>query len=388
MTPDFSNTEVAFRYKSNSDLKRARFLFSFIASAALTKIGIALTHLSIRCKLPVKRLIKHTIFRQFCGGETLSEAALTARVLGNYDVGTILDYGVEAKENEAGFDTAAKEFLNAIYCAASQEHIPFISIKLTSLARFALLAKVHAGHPLTASEYEEWKRVQDRLNAICKVAAANGIMVLIDAEETWIQNACNKLTDAMMEKYNIGRAVVFNTFQLYCHGTLAFLKDATAIASQKGYLLGAKLVRGAYMEKEQERAIVLQYPDPIQPDKASTDKDFDEAVRFCLDNLDKLSVFIGTHNEHSCGLATQYMEERKIAPDSKKVFFSQLFGMSDNLSFNLAKGNYHVSKFLPFGPVEDVIPYLLRRAQENTSVAGQTSRELQLLKKEINRRGI
>jgi len=388
MVPDFSNTEVAFKYKSNSDLKRAKFLFSFIGSAPLTKMGIALTNLSIRYKLPVKGLIKRTIFRQFCGGETLSEAALTSKVLGKYGVDTILDYGVEANGGEWDFDAAAKEFINAVYCAASQDHIPFISIKLTSLARFALLAKVHAGHSLNGLEFSEWERVQHRLNEICRLAGSNGIMVLIDAEETWIQNACNKLIDAAMEKYNIDRAVVFNTFQLYCRGTLPFLKEAIATASQKGYQLGVKLVRGAYMEKEHERATTLQYADPIQPDKASTDRDFDEALQFCFDNLDKLSLFIGTHNEHSCSFAMQYMVKLKIPADSKRVYFSQLFGMSDNLSFNMAEGDYNVSKYLPFGPVSDVIPYLLRRAQENTSIAGQTNRELQLLNKEIHRRAI
>lgn len=316
----------------------------------------------------------------------MEEAAHTADILGKYHVGVILDYGVEGKESEHDFDKAVPEFIKAIQYASTQKHIPFISLKVTGFSRFALLEKIHSGQTLSADESAEWQRVHNRINDICSAAFKNNVMVLIDAEETWIQEPVNQLTEAMMEKYNLKEALIFNTFQFYSHGTLPYIKDCISIAAQKGYILGAKLVRGAYMEKERARAAKMGYPDPIQPDKASTDRDYDAAVIYCLENLDKLSLFIGTHNEKSCMDAVKFMDVRKIAPDTNRVYFSQLFGMSDNISFNLANSGYHVAKYLPYGPVKDVLPYLMRRAEENTSVAGQTGRELSLISKELQRR--
>lgn len=386
MLPEFNNTEIAFRYRNNKELKRAQFLFSSMSSQALTKTGMALTKFAISWNLPVKGLIKNTIFNQFCGGETMEEAAATAAVLDKYGVGVILDYGVEGKEAEEEFDKAVPEFIKAIKYAASQKNIPFISVKITGFARFALLEKIHANGTLTPAETEEWKRVYNRIDRICNAANESGTMVLIDAEESWIQQPVDDLTDAMMEKYNKGKVLIFNTFQLYRHDRLVFLKQSFDKSTSKGYLLGAKLVRGAYMEKERARGMEKGYPSPIQPNKAATDKDYDAAVLFCLERLDKLAVFIGTHNEHSCMLAAQYMESHQIPANHNHVYFSQLYGMSDNISFNLAHSGYHVAKYLPYGPVKDVLPYLMRRAQENTSVAGQTGRELSLINKEIQRR--
>lgn len=386
MQTTFDNTEIAFRYRSAKQLKLARLLFGSMQCPAISRAGIAFTKLAMKLHLPVKQLIRQTLFRQFCGGETIAEAARTADYLGRYSVGVILDYGVEGKESEQQFDNATGEFINAINFAASQQNIPFISLKVTAFSRFALLEKIHAGNQLTASERDEWQKVQSRINAICKCASERGIMVLIDAEETWIQEPVNTLTNEMMEKYNKVKAVVFNTFQLYSKGTLSFLQEATREAAARGYILGAKLVRGAYMEKERARAAEMGYEDPIQVDKASTDRDFDSAVTFCLQHLDKLALFIGTHNERSCMQAAAYMEQHRITPGHARVFFSQLYGMGDNISFNLASSGYSVVKYLPYGPVGDVIPYLLRRAQENTSVAGQTGRELGLIKAEIKRR--
>jgi proline dehydrogenase len=357
-----------------------------MSSPLLTKIGLSLTKLSLSLHLPVKGLIKKTIFNQFCGGETMEEAAHTADILGKYKVGVILDYGVEGKESEEDFDRAVPEFIKAIRYAATQKHIPFISLKVTGFSRFALMEKKHANEKLSQSETEEWQRVHKRINDICSVAAENNVMVLIDAEETWIQEPVNELTEAMMEKYNKKEAIVFNTYQFYSHGTLPYIKDCIDIAAKKGYILGAKLVRGAYMEKERARAAKMGYTDPIQPDKASTDRDYDAAVIHCLERLDKLSLFIGTHNEKSCMDAAKHMQSRNIPSNTNRVYFSQLFGMSDNISFNLAHEGYHVAKYLPYGPVKDVIPYLMRRAEENTSVAGQTGRELSLIKKEMKRR--
>lgn len=388
MLPEFDNTEVAFKYRSNKELKRARFLFSSMGSPTLTKVGMTLTKLAIDWHLPVKALIRNTIFDQFCGGETMEEAAGTAALIGQYGVGVILDYGVEGKEGETEFDNAVPEFIKAIKYAASQKNIPFISVKITGFARFALLEKIHAGSQLSAEEKAEWQRVHDRINSICKAAKQAGTMVLIDAEESWIQQPVDDLTDAMMEAYNTDKAIVFNTFQLYRHDRLAYLKKSFDRAAAKGYLLGAKLVRGAYMEKERNRAAEMGYTSPIQPDKASTDRDYDAAVIFCLERLDKLALFIGTHNEKSCIEAARYMQQHNIPADHPRVYFSQLFGMSDNISFNLAHHKYKVAKYLPYGPVKDVLPYLMRRAQENTSVAGQTGRELTLINKEITRRKI
>lgn len=386
MLPEFENTEIAFRYRSNKELKQARFLFASMGSPTLTKIGIGFTKFAMSIHLPINGIIKRTIFKQFCGGESMIEAAETATMLGEYHIGVILDYGVEGKEGEAEFDKAVPEFLKAIEFAASQKNIPFISVKVTGFSRFALLEKLHAQSSLSAEEQGEWQRVEHRIDAICAKAAEFGIKVLVDAEESWIQDPIDEMTDKMMEKYNKEKAIVYNTFQLYLHSRLPFLKKSFTRAQERNYLLGAKLVRGAYMEKERARAMEKNYPSPVQPDKQHSDKDYDEAVDFCINNLEHLELFIGTHNENSCMLAAQKMEAKNINFKHPHIYFSQLFGMSDNISFNLAQQGFHVAKYLPYGPVADVMPYLMRRAQENTSVAGQTGRELSLINKELKRR--
>jgi len=361
-------------------------MFSLMSSPSLTSMGIKMTQLALSWHLPVKGLIKSTLFSQFCGGETMEEAGKTADMLGKYGVGTILDYGVEGKESEAEFDKAVPEFIKAIKYASSNKSIPFVSVKVTGFARFGLLEKLHSGAALTESDKQERDRVMGRFDKICGAAAEHKIMMLVDAEESWIQGPVDEMTDMMMEKYNRTRVVVYNTFQMYRHDRLVFLYQSYDRAQAKGYLLGAKLVRGAYMEKERNRAAEMGYQSPIQPDKQSCDKDYDAAVLFCLERLTGLAVFIGTHNEDSCLKAATYMETHAISPNTDKVYFSQLFGMSDNISFNLANSGYHVAKYLPYGPVGDVVPYLMRRAQENTSVAGQTGRELSLINQEVARR--
>lgn len=386
MLPEFENTEIAFRYRSDAELRQARFLFASMGSPALTSLGMMATKVAMALHLPINGLIKRTIFKQFCGGETIEEAADTAHMLGRYRIGVILDYGVEGKEGEEAFDHAVPEFLKAIDFAASQENIPFISIKVTGFARFSLLEKIHSGDTLGEAEQAEWKRVEGRIDAICARAAQKNIKVLVDAEESWIQNPIDELTDTMMERYNQSAAIIYNTFQLYLHSRLPFLQISCERAKQKKYFLGAKLVRGAYMEKERARAAAMNYPSPVQRDKKATDNDYDEAVTFCINRLDQLGLFIGTHNEKSCLLAARQMEEKGIRFDHPHVYFSQLFGMSDNISFNLANAGFPVAKYLPYGPVRDVMPYLMRRAQENTSVAGQTGRELGLINKELERR--
>ena len=387
MVPNFENTEIAFQYRSNRELRRAAFLFSSMGSPMLSSAGISLTKFAIGTGLPVKSLIKSTIFRQFCGGESMEEAAATAATLARFGVKVILDYSVEGKEAEADFDRAVREFIRAIEYAASLGHnIPFISVKITGFARFALLEAWHSGRQLSDAETAERARVEVRIDAICKAAAEAGIMVLIDAEESWIQIPVDTLADTMMARYNRTSPLVFNTFQLYRHDRLIFLQSSAKVAKDGGYILGAKLVRGAYMEKERRRAEEGGYASPIQPDKAAADRDYNEAMLYCLARLDHVAVFIGTHNEESCAKGAGYMAASGINPSHPHVWFSQLYGMSDNISFNLAHEAYNVAKYLPYGPVKDVIPYLLRRAQENTSVSGQTGRELALIRKEMKRR--
>lgn len=388
MPLNFDDTAIAFQYRSNKELKRAQFLFSSMSSPTLTSIGMGLTKFALSWNLPVKGLVKRTIFQQFCGGETMQEAGQTAVTLAKFGVGIILDYSVEGKEEEAEFDKAVSEFIKAIEYAATQKNIPFISVKITGFARFGLLEQLHAGADLSKAELDEWSRVKRRILDICTVAAAKNIMVLIDAEESWIQAPVDQLADDMMALFNRTTPIIFNTFQMYRHDRLEFLRESAGVAATKGYILGAKLVRGAYMEKERARAEEKGYPSPIQHSKEATDKDYDEGVLFCLERLNKIAVFIGTHNEQSCLKAASWMEGHQVPSTHPHVWFSQLYGMSDNISFNLAHAGYHVAKYLPYGPVLDVVPYLMRRAQENTSVAGQTGRELGLINKEMKRRGL
>jgi len=398
----FNNTATAFAYKSTADLKAARLLFGSMQYSSLVSLGIKLTPWAINSGLPVKGLIRNTIFKQFVGGETMQETASVAKKLGAYNVQVILDYGVEGKEGEASFDAASDEFINVIKYAATQANIPFMSVKVTGIARFALMEKVDAAmhnsngnlvaryhsavQQLTQPEQEEWKRVYNRLHRICSTAAQAGVGVLIDAEETWIQDGVDALTTIMMETFNATKPVVYNTLQLYRHDRLQFLKESFADAQQGNYILGAKLVRGAYMEKERERAAEKGYPSPIQPTKEATDKDYDAAVNFCVEHIDKIGLIVASHNEQSNLLTTQLLQQKGLPLNHPHVHFSQLYGMSDNITFNLAAAGCSVSKYLPFGPIKDVIPYLMRRAQENTSVKGQTGRELGLIKKELDRR--
>jgi len=395
----FENTETAFEYKTDNELKRAKFLFSTMAKPWLVKLGTKVTPWIIRARLPVNQLIRKTIFSQFVGGETLSETSNVVKKLDPFNVQVILDYGVEGKEGEENFDHAANEFIKVIEYAASQPHVPFMSIKLTGLARFGLLEKLHnqAGYSdiingivsttaLTESEKLEWQKVVARLEKICLVAIKSNTGVLIDAEETWIQNPVDALTIQMMQKFNIENPVIYNTVQLYRHDRLQFLKDSYEAATGNNYLLGMKIVRGAYMERERKRAGLMNYESPIQPDKQHTDADYNAALEFCIDHIDNIYIIVASHNEFSNLYATQLMEKNSIPASNDHILFSQLYGMSDNITFNLARAGFNASKYLPFGPIKDVISYLMRRAQENSSVSGQTGRELGLIKKELKRR--
>jgi len=400
----FDNTEYAFAYKTTKELKKANFLFSVMGNSFLVNLGLKITPAAIKLHIPfTKAIIRKTIFSQFVGGETLEQTAEAANKLEEYKVQVILDYGVEGGEDgEEGYDHATAEFIKVIDYAATQHNIPFMSIKVTGIVRFGLLEKIDAAmheregtlmkrytkviEALPETEKQEWQRVVTRLSNICETAGRKNVGVLVDAEESWIQEPVDALTILMMDTHNKGKAVVFNTIQLYRHDRLAFLKDSYQAALERSFILGAKLVRGAYMDKERKRAADKGYPSPIQPDKNASDRDYNAAVEFSIEHLDNISVIVASHNEHSNLYTTQLLDKKGLAHDHPHVHFSQLYGMSDNITFNLAKNGFSVSKYLPFGPINDVIPYLMRRAQENSSVSGQTGRELGLIKKELERR--
>jgi len=383
----FENTEIAFRHSSNFALKRAYWLFRIINVNFLVKIGPPITNFTIKIGLPIKGLIKATIFRHFCGGETIKECDTTIKNLYEGGVGTILDYSIEGEDDETVFDNTRDEIIKTIERASGDDAVPITVFKVTGVGRFSLLEKLDAGQELTKEEQVEWKKVQNRVLAICEKAYKSDIPVMIDAEETWIQKTIDAIALDMMERFNKQKAIVYNTYQMYRHDKLASIKADYELAVADGFILGAKIVRGAYMEKERKRAAEKGYPSPIQPDKQSADRDYDDALRFCVEHLDKIAIVAGTHNEDSCRLLADLINEHQICPNNPHVYFSQLLGMSDNLSFNLANANYNVAKYVPYGPIKAVLPYLFRRAQENTAIAGQMSRELGLIVKERKRRG-
>ena len=401
----FDNTEIAFAYKSNRDLKHSHWLYSLMGKPWLVNLGTQLAPWSIRVGLPVKGLIRRTISRQFIGGESLEQTIPAAKTLAQYNVDVILDYAVEGKEGEESYEHACDEFIRVIDFAATQPNTPFMSVKVTGMARFALLEKIHslmnesvadslmnrynaALEKLSVEERAEWQRVVERTLRICEAASKTNIGFLVDAEETWIQDPIDALTMLIMDQYNRTKLVIYNTLQMYRHDRLEFLYKSYEAALERNFLLGIKLVRGAYMEKERKRAEENGYPSPIYPTKEATDKGFNEAVRFGIDHLDHVGLIVATHNEYSNLLVVQLLEQKGLPHNHPHVCFSQLYGMSDNITFNLAKAGCSVSKYLPFGPIKDVVPYLMRRAQENTSVGGQTSRELNLVEKEMKRRRI
>lgn len=382
----FEDTEVAFRHATNYDLKRAYWLFRIINVNFLVKIGPPVTNFAINIGLPIKGLIKATIFKHFCGGETITECDATIKNLYKGGVGTILDYSIEGEDDESVFDNTRGEIIRTIERASGDPAVPITVFKVTGVGRFSLLEKLDEGAELTADEQKEWEKVQSRVLSICEKAYKTGIPVMIDAEETWIQKTIDMLALDMMQRFNKEKAIVYNTYQMYRHDKLASIKADYEHAIAGGFILGAKIVRGAYMEKERKRAEEKGYPSPIQPDKLSADKDYDNALRFCVDHIDHIAIVAGTHNEESCRLLAELLNEKHIDPQNKHIYFSQLLGMSDNLSFNLANAKYNVAKYVPYGPIKAVLPYLFRRAQENTAIAGQMSRELSLIVKERKRR--
>jgi proline dehydrogenase len=382
------NTQIAFSYKSDEDLRKTHLIFSAINAPLLTKAGTKLVKIGLKLKLPIRGILKKTIFQQFCGGESIQDCEPTIQLLASHGVKTILDYSAEGEKNEKGFEKSTQETLQTIQRAKGDPHLPFCVFKTTGIASFALLEKVQAGKKLKPEEEASFERVRQRVDTLCKAASEADMGIFIDGEESWIQEVIDDLAEEMMQKYNKERVVVYNTYQMYRHDMLANLKKAFQRAATHQYFLGAKLVRGAYMEKERKRAEEMGYPDPIQPDKEATDNDYNKALLYCINNKQRIALVSGSHNEYSNQYLTLLMQKHSMKPGDSRVYFSQLYGMSDNISFNLAHAGYNVAKYVPYGPIESVMPYLFRRAEENTSVAGQSSREYRLVKSELQRRRI
>ncbi len=385
---DFNDTKTAFIIKSDRQLKKAKFLFKLVASQSLVKFGKRGSELALRLGLPIRGIVKSTVYNQFVGGETIEECKKIIDEMRTHGVYSILDYSVEGKETEADFDNTMHKIIQTIKFGGEKAGVPFCVFKVTGIARFGLLEKVSARGILTEEETHEWKRVCERVKRICQQAYDSNVWALIDAEESWIQQAIDDLAMEMMEHYNREKVSVFNTLQMYRVDRLEYLEALLQECEEKKLYCGVKLVRGAYMEKERERAAYFGQPSPIQPTKEASDKSYDDGLRLVMENIERMALVAGSHNEESARLLSELIEERGLEKNDRRIWFSQLYGMSDNLSFNLAKAGYNVVKYLPFGPVRETLPYLIRRAEENTSASGQTSRELILIEKEMHRRGI
>ncbi len=384
----FEDTSVAFASKSDAQLRKTYWLFSLMNQARVVNLGTFFIKLALKLNLPIKNLIRVTIFEQFCGGETITDCDATISSLGQSGVGTILDYSVEGEGNESSFESTTAEILRTIDKAATSKHIPFSVFKVTGIGSSDLLEKIQRKDSLTADENTEYVRLKVRLEKLCSHAHDQNVRIFVDAEESWIQGIIDDLTYEMMEKYNREKPIVYNTYQLYRHETLDALKTAYLKARQRGYILGGKLVRGAYIEKERFRARENEYFNPIHTSKEATDQDYNASIDFCLEHLEHVSICLGTHNEYSSQYCAAKMKKLGLPNTDERIWFAQLLGMSDNISYNLAKAGYNVAKYVPYGPIDAVLPYLIRRAAENTSIAGQSSREYLLIKSELKRRGI
>jgi proline dehydrogenase len=382
----FDDTAVAFSHKSDHELRLSHFIFNLTKNPGLVKILSQGARWAMAIGLPIKPLIKATVYRQFCGGENRQEYERVIAMLARARIGTILDYSVEGVESETGFDDFMQALLKIISEARTNPNIPCVSLKMTAIGAFDTYEKVTAGAKLNTAEAAAWQRITERLETICQAAAEARKPLYVDAEESWIQGAIDGLVEAKMATFNRLRANLFTTLQFYRTDRVDHFRALIARARQEGWRLGVKFVRGAYMEKERERARAQGYRSPIRPNKAATDGDYNLALQHFVDNINVVELCSGTHNEQSCLLLAQLMAERGIPNNHPHVYFSQLFGMSDHVSFNLARQGYNVSKYLPFGPVESTLPYLVRRAEENTAIAGQMSKELQVIVQERKRR--
>lgn len=384
---DFSNTELAFQAQSDAKLKRTYWLFRMIDDPFLTKVGPKMLRFGLKIGLPLKGIVKTTLYELFAGGESLPLTIPRSEHLMEYGVRTILDYSVEGEKTEEGFNATKEEIVRTLIHGGKHDAVAFSCFKLTGLAPFDLLAKVQSGKALSETETASFERVKGRVREIAVAAKANDLPIFFDAEESWIQDVIDSLAEEMMEEFNREKPLIWTTTQHYRHDRLSYLESLIKRSKEKGFVLGVKLVRGAYLEKENRRAEEKGYPTPMQANKAATDQDYDAALRLCLDNLDHVAVCAGSHNQQSSALLAQLAAERGLATNHPHIWFAQLLGMSDNISFNLGHAGYNVAKYLPYGPVLSVMPYLIRRAEENTSVAGQASREVALLREEVKRRG-
>ncbi|NBV13922.1 MAG: proline dehydrogenase [Sphingobacteriia bacterium] len=382
----FKNTQEAFRHQSDSELTAAYWLFYTMRFPWLVKIGPVFVTTFLRLGLPIKSILKKTLFKQFCGGETLTETIPRLTQMNKYGVKTILDYSVEGEKSEKGFDDCCTEICNTLTFGGQQKAVLFSACKISGLGDTELLTKVQARLPLTPAEEKSIKALEQRLKKIAETAQKNKVPVFIDAEESWFQGVIDEYVELLMKTYNRNEVIIYHTLQMYRHDRLNYLKKLKEKAAAEGFICGVKLVRGAYLEKENERAKTMGYPTPIQPDKASTDIDYNLAVEYCIQNISYFSICAGTHNEESCLRLTELMHQNKIQNSDARISFAQLLGMSDHISYNLASEGYISAKYLPYGPVKSVLPYLFRRASENTSIAGQTGREFSLLKTELHRR--
>ena len=384
----FNDTKVAFALKTNAELDRAFYLFEMIKREPLVKIGTSLTKIALKAYLPVEGIIRATVFDHFCGGVTEKDCMEVIEKMYSKNVHSVLDYSAEGKEDEHQFDLAMDKTLNNIKFGKEKDSIPFAVFKPTGFGKFEIYRKITEGEDLDKHEEIEWKRIKERYDIVSKAAYDRDVPLLIDAEESWMQTAADNLIEKMMKKYNKEKIIVFGTLQLYRHDRLNYLKKLHKRAKKEGFKIGMKLVRGAYMEKERERAEEKGYEDPICVNKSATDSMFNEVMTYMFKNIDDMSIFAGTHNEESSYLLMDLIAKSKLDKNDYRIWFGQLYGMSDHISYNLSKNGYNVAKYLPYGPVRDVMPYLIRRAEENTSVAGQTTRELSLLKTERERRKI
>ncbi len=382
----FEDTAVAFSYKTTAELKKANFIFSMVNNPWVSAVAVSLVKTALKMRLPIEGIIRKTVFDHFCGGVDINDTETTVSKMAGFSVDAILDYSVEGEHSEAGFDHTQQEVIRTIERAKNSESIPFCVFKMTGIADIKLLELIQNRASLTLDEQSAYTKVTKRVDEICRRAYEADVPILIDAEESWIQRTIDELANAMIVKYNKNKAIVYNTYQMYCKSSYENLNHAIEEANKKGHFLGAKLVRGAYMEKERDRAEQNGYKSPIHRDKSGTDRAFNDALTLCVENIDRVSVMCGSHNEYSNQLLVELMAKYAIPCNDKHIWFAQLFGMSDNISFNLAKQQFNVVKYLPYGPVKSVMPYLIRRAEENTSVAGQSSRELTLIRKELKRR--
>ena len=384
--PDFDNTRQAFAFRDTNELKRAVRFFRMIRSPWISSMGQRALKISLNLGLPVQGIVRKTLYKHFCGGETFEKSFPLVKRLAEYNVYAVLDYGVEGQTNEKEMNSAADEIISGIKAAKSEKFIPFAVFKATSVGYFSLYEKVTSGDELNQEQTKLWQNTRERIMNIFSTAYQYDVPVFVDAEESWIQKAIDSLVFEGMERFNEQKAVIWNTYQLYRHDHLAHLERQIQTAREKGFFLGAKLVRGAYLEKETKRAEDKGYENPVHTRKADTDRDYNQAVMACLENIDMTELCAATHNETTCRLLIDEMENRNLASDDRRIWFSQLYGMCDFISFNLADAGYNVAKYIPYGPLKAVLPYLLRRAEENASVQSQARRELELLEKELERR--